>query len=462
MNYAVRPYILFLALFCIGAAGLSAQDETTPGNLLDLYPAGDDYFIEVVALPGPSTNTTRTLVLFSFTHNLLTFRTDGRGGERRYRALPEIYVEAIDREGVVVDFGRWSDTVLTDDYRSTLSKEERAHGFLEMSLRPGEYTFSYRVEKGESEGGFSKVSDPQKIPDLGGEAIALGTPLFVDHILGDPKSAPASVEFLPLGIDGNGLFGHPFRLLLTARAPDKIFSMTYRVVALDSEGGLVEEVLAGDVERLGRSGMMPGEVAVRDGAIFLGMTSDEASSTYSGVVDVEGGELAPGAYRLFQTITTESGSETESTDFSVRWIDRPLSLGDPTFAIRALYPIATEEEISRLLSGDKDRQGHALQAYWDRSDPSPGTIYNEKMVAYYRRVDYAFFNFATFRKQDGSRTDRGKIYILYGPPTEVDRELDPEEGSRETWSYENKVNRTFVFLDRSESGNYQLVEYYDL
>ncbi|RPH31043.1 GWxTD domain-containing protein, partial [bacterium] len=56
---------------------------------------------------------------------------------------------------------------------------------------------------------------------------------------------------------------------------------------------------------------------------------------------------------------------------------------------------------------------------------------------------------------DGSRTDRGKIYILYGPPTSMDRSLDPAAGFQETWIYE-KLGKRFVFKDQSKSGNYVL------
>ncbi|MCA9388055.1 MAG: GWxTD domain-containing protein, partial [Candidatus Andersenbacteria bacterium] len=70
--------------------------------------------------------------------------------------------------------------------------------------------------------------------------------------------------------------------------------------------------------------------------------------------------------------------------------------------------------------------------------------------------------FATLQQQDGVFTDRGKIYILFGPPTETRREFDPDANPKEIWRYDNVVKREFVFRDRNESGTYRLVEYYDL
>jgi hypothetical protein len=54
------------------------------------------------------------------------------------------------------------------------------------------------------------------------------------------------------------------------------------------------------------------------------------------------------------------------------------------------------------------------------------------------------------------RSDRGKIYILYGPPTNIERVLDPSAGFKETWTYE-KLKRSFVFVDRARNGIYVLV-----
>ena len=192
------------------------------------------------------------------------------------------------------------------------------------------------------------------------------------------------------------------------------------------------------------------------------MVDGETSGGGAFLIDDPAPQLAPGEYRLVLELGTESGRHLDSIDFRVRWADRPLSLGDPTYAIRALRPIATDEEIDRLLSGSTEERGAALEKFWQGLDPTPGTLFNEKMAAYYRRVDYAYFNFATFAERDGAKTDRGKIWVLYGPPTSIVRQLDPEGGPREVWTYENAVGQAFIFRDPSESGEYRLVEYYDL
>jgi hypothetical protein len=78
------------------------------------------------------------------------------------------------------------------------------------------------------------------------------------------------------------------------------------------------------------------------------------------------------------------------------------------------------------------------------------------MTQYYRRVDYAIRTFGTLRQPDGFRSDRGRIFILYGPASTTERSLDPSSGFKEVWVY-SRFKKKFVFVDENKSGNYILV-----
>jgi GWxTD domain-containing protein len=78
------------------------------------------------------------------------------------------------------------------------------------------------------------------------------------------------------------------------------------------------------------------------------------------------------------------------------------------------------------------------------------------MTVYFQRVDYAFANFRTLKEENGALTDRGKIYILYGKPSNVERSLAPGGPPKETWTY-GSLNREFIFEDPSRQGNYKLI-----
>ena len=113
------------------------------------------------------------------------------------------------------------------------------------------------------------------------------------------------------------------------------------------------------------------------------------------------------------------------------------------------------------LSTDDERKKF-IEQFWLRRDPTPGTDANEFKEEHYRRIAYKPTDrFASGKP--GWRTDRGHMYIVYGPPDEI--EAHPSGRARrffphETWKY-NYIegigsNLFFTFIDRNRNGQYQL------
>ena len=63
-----------------------------------------------------------------------------------------------------------------------------------------------------------------------------------------------------------------------------------------------------------------------------------------------------------------------------------------------------------------------IEAFWQRRDPTPDTVENEFKEEHYRRIAYANERFAS--GIPGWRTDRGRIYIMWGPPDEIESHSD--------------------------------------
>jgi hypothetical protein len=63
--------------------------------------------------------------------------------------------------------------------------------------------------------------------------------------------------------------------------------------------------------------------------------------------------------------------------------------------------------------------------------------------------------FSTLAQPDGVRSDRGRIYILHGPPSRTERTLHPTEGYVETWEYD-RLRKRFTFVDPLKKGEYLL------
>ena len=98
-----------------------------------------------------------------------------------------------------------------------------------------------------------------------------------------------------------------------------------------------------------------------------------------------------------------------------------------------------------------DAKRKFLSDFWRRRSP-------EMREEYLKRVAYANANYAAMGRE-GYRTDRGRVYIMYGPPD--DNERHPNESDMrpyEIWSYHNiQGGVIFVFVQRSSTSEYELV-----
>jgi GWxTD domain-containing protein len=82
------------------------------------------------------------------------------------------------------------------------------------------------------------------------------------------------------------------------------------------------------------------------------------------------------------------------------------------------YIITPEEEQAfKLLDNDEERD-QFIEQFWLRRDPTPDTEENEFREEHYRRIQYANEHFAA--GTPGWRTDRGRIYIVWGAPDEIE------------------------------------------
>src|SRR5438105_3400828 len=154
--------------------------------------------------------------------------------------------------------------------------------------------------------------------------------------------------------------------------------------------------------------------------------------------------------------------EQESGSRALRkWLDEDVS-----------YIITNEERAAfKALKTDEERE-QFIEQFWLRRDPTPDTVDNEFKEDHYERIAYANERFAS--GIPGWKTDRGRIYILYGKPDEIeshpsggtyDRPIDQGGGTTSTfpfeiWRYryiEGIGNEVLLeFVDPSMSGEYRM------
>src|ERR1039458_3953119 len=103
--------------------------------------------------------------------------------------------------------------------------------------------------------------------------------------------------------------------------------------------------------------------------------------------------------------------------------------------------IITDQERSAFmqLSNDEERDNF-IEAFWQRRDPTPDTEENEFKEEHYRRIAYANEHYAA--GIPGWKSDRGRMYIVFGPADEIDShpsggsyERPMEEGGGETSTF---------------------------
>ena len=456
MRNRFTSIVLLLLLVAPAATAQPALGE----SLGEFYSYGDRYYLEVVTLPGTS-GKARTIVPFRLAHDLLTFRrtqsASRRDGES-FVATPEIYVEAIAADGVIADRALWRDTVAVASFSLTNAKDLFVPGAVELMLRPGAYRFRYVLADEGPGSGMTEQTAAMRVDDFGSPSPAIGMPLFLRAINGDTLVAGA--------IGGAAYFGERLRVFVPLGGASAGGTLRYDLLSAPKGEGAVGRMLQSGIAELrpGRT-LSPAIVGERDIRFTL-VPGDERSA--GAIIDARIDDLAQGDYLLMLTFGSGHGSVTDSVRFRLRWIDQPVSLSKTSYAIRSLYPIASDEAIDSLTTGNTERQTRALERFWAERDPTPGTEFNEAMAEYYRRVDYALFNFRSIGQKDGAFTDRGKIYMLYGAPTEVDRSMQPNSYPREVWTYRlsrqgrTLLSREFVFVDESRTGAYRLVEYHDL
>jgi GWxTD domain-containing protein len=130
-----------------------------------------------------------------------------------------------------------------------------------------------------------------------------------------------------------------------------------------------------------------------------------------------------------------------------------------------------ERAAFQRLTTDAERD-HFIQQFWERRDPTPGTEENEFKAEHYRRLAFANSHFTA--GLPGWKTDRGRMYIQYGAPDEIEShpagggyQRPAAEGGGETSTYPFEdwryrfiegvgTNVIIEFVDKTGSGDYRM------
>ncbi len=154
-----------------------------------------------------------------------------------------------------------------------------------------------------------------------------------------------------------------------------------------------------------------------------------------------------------ESVSAHSDADFLSSEFNV------MSEEELNLAFEQSKYIASSDEVKRWNSlKDMDSKKLFLFNFWKQRDSNPNTPENEYKREYFERVRRADEMFRGTREK-GWRSDRGRVYIVYGEPSEIDRY--PNEMNAypyEIWSYNNLEGGViFVFGDITGTGQLFLI-----
>ena len=146
------------------------------------------------------------------------------------------------------------------------------------------------------------------------------------------------------------------------------------------------------------------------------------------VVRLDLAKLPTGPYKMRATVLHPASGESTMAErpFSLLWKSEFWERTEQDILDEARV-LLREEEFDRFESMSPGDRATYIDAFWQEADPSPAEPQNELREEFLRRVGYAN---REFREQGrrGMLTDRGRIYIRFGEPDEVTRQVMPVEG----------------------------------
>jgi TonB family protein len=190
----------------------------------------------------------------------------------------------------------------------------------------------------------------------------------------------------------------------------------------------------------GVSGRAGGGVPVASTLTYTGREYSEATTgTLTGIVPAPRGQAS-----------ADQQDEASSGEVSPydNWLNQEV-----------VYIITPSERTAfQKLTTNAERDEFIAQ-FWERRNPNPGSSPNVFKEEYYRRIAYANEHFKS-SVRPGWKTDRGHMYIAYGPPDEIDDHDASKPHPFEVWRY-NHVEGvgdgvSFMFVDEYGNGDFGL------
>ncbi len=361
---------------------------------------------------------------FAFVNDVLTFiKTD----ENNYRAQYELSVTFYNKKNEPIGRRSENNEILVSDYEETNSRQRVIRHEVSLSLPPGAYDYLVQLLDADARQILQRKQSVE-LRDFSRARLHLSDIVFADEV--DCQSG--SPNFTPNLRDVFDNAKSEFAVYFEVYPPtgsDKV-TVDYRVYNSDNK-----PIFSGEDVYVATESAIPKCFSLRDSL------------------------NKPGEYVLNLRARTDSQVANLQRKFTVHWGSAGITGRNIDIAIEQLDLIAKGEEYQRIKHATGEERKALFDEFWQKRDPTPETPRNELKEEFFRRIDFSNQSFTELRSgREGWRTDRGHVYIINGPPDEVEREpTEMNMPTAEIWYY-SKLNRRYIFSDRNGSGEYRLVK----
>jgi|GEM_PF-2638156 len=216
-------------------------------------------------------------------------------------------------------------------------------------------------------------------------------------------------------------------------------------------------------------------------------------------MSIDSDQVSQGVHYLKVQVRDDASKAMASSERTIT-IVKPLAtqvLATDEASLERYYKqimyVAEQTELKAYKKLGPEEKAAFILDFWRQRDPSPSTPRNEYAEEHFRRIQYANDRFVALGGRSsqtrGMETDMGRVYVRYGPPDDIERELNPggrsgdiviggaDEGQTlfssggssgvsgstfgdkpyEIWTYNRLGGYVFIFRDRTSMGVYELV-----
>lgn len=409
----------------------------------------EQFMAEAFALPAATSDSARIVVMFRMRYDMLQFKPTGSSpvvSQGSFAAVPYVITEVKDSIGIIRSRVEWKDSVFAVGTDAASMRSVWVSGVTEGIVASGKY--SVQISIGDRTNSVVRrvklapfAAPPRQLSDA---AV-----IFARVVR---SSARDRIE--PVISNNNAPFEQNSISAVIAVSDTGNTSYSYQLTPISIDEWGTARTLTGEPDR--RSGVQLERISATSAhfpphRLQFETTPDNSSGLTVLMVTMPENSVAPGQYRL--TIASGTG-DTLNRLFNIRWENMPVSLGSGSYSVEMMRYILTDKEYEDISSNSESQKRKAVIEYWQKLDPTPFTVYNEAMTEYFRRVDAASEKFSTLAERDGARSERGKIYILYGWPDSIEQPESPGK-FKEVWTYSKRMKKQFIF-EQNKAGIYRL------